>query len=286
MKSLIDVASEQSAMESVVGLTKVFEGLASMRIAQIKDQVLNSERFFNELWTIYSQIRVDKNFSYGRLNSEEKQVIDKELYIAITAEGGFSGDIDQKLINWMIESYDKDKQDIIIIGHHGALELTQAGVSFKRYFKLPIHDTNINVMPLINQVKQYRATTVFYQTYITLMVQDIKKIELHRAIETASKKVKSSEHIISEDNYIFEPSAQVVASHLESTMMQITLTQAILDSKLAQYASRFRSMRAASDKADEMTDALKLEYSRTKRFLADERLKEVINGLRKAEQLV
>lgn len=283
MKRLIDIASEQSAMQSVLGLTNVFEGLASMRIAQIKDQVLSSERFFNELWAIYSQIRINKRFSYGR-ESDDK-VIDKDLFIAITAEGGFSGDIDQKLIGWMLQSYDPAKQDLIIIGHHGAIQLTQAGVGFKRYFKLPMHDNNINVLPLIGQVKQYRSTIVYYQSYITLMVQDIKKIELHGAIEAASKKADKDDHIITEENYIFEPSTEIVASHLESTMLQITLTQTILDSKLAQYASRFRSMRSASEKANEMSGDLKLEYNRTKRFLSDERLKEVINGLRKAEQI-
>ena len=88
MKSLIEVAAEQEAMQSVLGLTSVFEGLASMRIAQVKDQVLSSQRFFNELWNIYSKIRVNKQFSYGR--DEEDKVIDKDLYIAITAEGGFT----------------------------------------------------------------------------------------------------------------------------------------------------------------------------------------------------
>ncbi len=282
MKRLIDVAAEQSAMQSVVGLTNVFEGLASMRISQIKDQVLSSQEFFNELWKIYSQIRVNKIFNYGR--EAEDTVIDKELYIAITAEGGFSGDIDQKLIKWMLESYDPNKQDLIIIGHHGALQLTQAGVSFKRYFKLPVHDSNINVGPLVAQVKQYKTTTVFYQTYVTLMVQDIKKLELHGAIERASRQVAKDSEIISEATYIFEPSARSVASHLESTMLQITLTQTILDSKLAQYASRFRSMRSASDKANEISSSLKLEYNRTKRYIADERIKEVINGLSKTGQ--
>lgn len=283
MKRLLDIAQEQSAMQSVLGLTNVFEGLASMRIAQIKDQVISSERFFNELWGIYSQIRINKKFSYGRQSDE--QVLDKDLFIAITAEGGFSGDIDQKLITWMLKSYDPANQDLIIIGHHGALQLTQSGVGFKRYFKLPIHDNNINVMPLIEQVKQYRSTTVYYQAYVTLMVQDIKKIELKGAIEEASKRTDKNEHIISEDTYIFEPSTEAVASHLESTMLQITLTQTILDSKLAQYASRFRSMRSASEKANDMNKDLKLEYNRTKRFVSDERLKEVINGLRKAEQI-
>lgn len=282
MKRLTEIADEQAAMQSVLGLTNVFEGLASMRIAQVKDQVLSSQRFFNELWNIYSQIRVNKKFSYGR--DIDEQVIDKELFIAITAEGGFSGDIDQKLISWMLQFYDPNKQDLIIIGHHGALQLTQQGIGFKRYFKLPIHDSNINVAPLISQVKQYRSTTVFYQTYVTLMVQDIKKIELHGAIEEASKKAEKDDELISEENYIFEPSVLAVANHMERTMLQITLTQTILDSKLAQYASRFRSMRSASEKANDMNGALKLEYNRTRRYVADERLKEVINGLRKAGQ--
>ena len=290
MKRLIEVAEEQASMSSIVGLTGVFEGLASMRIAQIKDQVLSSEKFFVELWDIYSQIRVNKEFNYGRKDTDD--VIDKELFIVITAEGGFSGDIDQKLIRWVLKAYDPKQNDLIIIGHHGAMQLTQAGIGFKRYFKLPPHDDNINVLPLVEQVTKYRATSVFYQTYITLMVQDIKRLEMHRAISDASKKAKTKAkiddnmHIISEENYIFEPSALSVATHMERTMMQVTLTQTILDSKLAQYASRFRSMRRASEKAEEMTKALKLEYNRTKRFTADERLKEVINGIRKAEQLV
>lgn len=281
MKRLNDILNEQQAMSSVVGLTDVFEGLASMRIAQVKDQVLSSQRFFDELWSIYSQIRISKQFSYGRGYVEPK--IDKELFIAVTAEGGLSGDIDQKLINWMLKSFDADKTDIIIVGHHGALQLAAAGIPYKRYFKLPIHDNNINVVPLIEQIKLYRSTVVFYQAYVTLMVQDIKKIELKNAIVEASKQAKGKGHLISDENYIFEPSPEDVASHLESTMMQITLTQTILDSKLAQYASRFRSMKNASEKANELMSDLKHEYNRTKRFVADERIKEVINGLSRVE---
>ena len=280
MKRLNDVLAEQQSMASVVGLTDVFEGLASMRIAQVKDQVLSSQRFFNELWSIYSQVRVSKQFSYGRGYVEPQ--IDKELFIAITAEGGLSGDIDQKLINWMLSGFDASKTDIIIVGHHGALQLAAAGIPYKRYFKLPIHDNNINVFPLIEQIKLYRSTVIYYQAYVTLMVQDIKKIELKSAIMEASRQASQKTRLISDENYIFEPSPEDVASHLESTMMQITLTQTILDSKLAQYASRFRSMKSASEKADELMRGLKREYNRTKRFVADERLKEVINGLSKA----
>jgi F0F1-type ATP synthase gamma subunit len=66
-------------------------------------------------------------------------------------------------------------------------------------------------------------------------------------------------------------------------MTEIALSQLILDSKLAQYASRFRAMSASHQNADESLTDLKLQYSRSKRSVKDERLKEIINGIRKAK---
>lgn len=275
-----DIAQDEKAMVTIVTLTNAFEGLASMRIAQIKNQVLEAQKFFDELWQIYSQIRVDTLFRFGRRESED--VLDKELYIAITAEGGFSGDIDLRLMKTMLEQYDPKKHDIIVIGHHGALQLMQMGVRFKKYFKLPERDRNINVAPLVREVRQYKKASVFYQTYTSLMTQDIKHIELSKAVQQQGKNVQKSDAIISEATYIFEPNSYAVIAHLERTMLDITLSQVILDSKLAQYASRFRAMSSANDKADDSLHDLHTQYNRAKRSLADERLKEIINGMKKA----
>ena len=283
MSRLLEVAAQRKAMCTIVNLTSVFDGLASMRISQTKNQVLQSQAFFNELWQMYSQIRVDNLFRFGRTESEE--AIDKQLYIVVTAEGGFSGDIDQKLITWMLTQFDPDKQDIIVIGHHGALQLIQAEITFKKYFTLPSRDRNINVQPLIKEVRRYKSTVVFYQTYVSLMVQDIKRIELNKAVQEKGKHVSKAEDTISEQTYIFEPSTLDVMAHLERSMMEIALSQVILDSKLAQYASRFRAMSMANDKADEWHSDLTNKYNRTKRRLQDERLKEIINGLRTTKQV-
>jgi ATP synthase F1 gamma subunit len=250
-----------------------------MRIAQTKDQVLHSQAFFDELWNMYSQMRVDSLFRFGR--EREEEMIDKDLFIAVTAEGGFSGDIDEKLIRWMLTKHDPAKQDLIIIGHHGAVQLAQAGVGYKKYFKLPQHDRNINVAPLVKEISSYRNTSVFYQTYVSLMVQDIKRIELQKAVQEAGHQIDASQDIISEQSYIFEPDNYAVVAHLERSMLTIALSQTILESKLAQYASRFRSMSASNERASKAEKELLLTYHRAKRSTADERLKEMINGLKR-----
>lgn len=279
MRRIADIYQDELTMQSVLGLSNVFSGLASMRIGVIKDQVLSSKIFFGELFSIYSKIRIVDTFNYGRL--EHDKVINKTLFVLVTSEGGFSGDIDQKLIKYMRGFYDESKHDILVIGHHGAMQLAQAGISFLRYFKMPLKDSGLNVDPLLSIIKNYQSTTVFYQTYVTLMVQDIKKLDLHSAVlVNADSRYARADDEINELTYIFEPDVQTVIAHLEANMLKISLTQTIFESKLAQYASRFRAMQSASDKASNSARELTLEYNKTKRYINDERLKEVITALK------
>jgi F0F1-type ATP synthase gamma subunit len=166
------------------------------------------------------------------------------------------------------------------------MQLAQRGVAYKKYFKLPTKDQNINVMPIIREVQQYRNTKMFYQEYVSLMTQDVKQIELSTAVKERGTSSERPEDVISEDTYIFEPSTYAVAAHLERSMMQIAVSQLILSSKLAQYASRFRAMSASHQRADESKADLHLEYNRARRGVKDERLKEIINGIKKSKKAV
>lgn len=281
MRQLNDIGHERDTMSTVMKLTSAFEGIASMHISQIKDQVLSSQAFFGQLWQIYSQIRVDESFHFGRSQSGIKPM-DKELIIVVTAEGSFSGDVDQKVMSAVLDYYKPDLQEIIVIGRHGAVQLAQRNIKYVRDFKLPQSDRNINVLPLIEEVQKYASTTAFYPTYISLMSQDVRHIKLSTEVGEWGKNVAKSNEMISESNYIFEPSVKAVVGHLESSMLQIMLSEIILESKLAQYASRFQAMHVARDKADESYSGLATLYNQAKRHYKDERLKEVISGLRKA----
>lgn len=279
MKQLAEIAKARREAATLVELTSAFEGISSTKIAQIKDQVQRSEEFFSDLWQIYTQIRVDKEFHFGRGNT--KKTIPKELMILITSETSFSGDIDQKLVAQALSVYQPKTNDIIVIGRHGAVQLMQAGVGFIKSFKLPSSEQNIDLSPLVAQTQKYASTVVYYQSYKSLMEQAVKTIKLATAVEELSVKTMPGSETITESNYIFEPSVHAVVDHLESSMVQIALSEVILESKLAQNASRFRAMRMAHEKADESYGESNLLYARTKRHIKDERLKELLGSMRR-----
>jgi ATP synthase F1 gamma subunit len=281
MRRPLEIQAEERSMRTIVSLTSAFESLSSMKITQTKTKVLISNEFFAEVWNIYKQIRMDVMFNFGRNAGDEP--IDKELLILITAPGGLSGDIDQRLIRKFREHYDPEKNDIVIIGHHGAMQLDQLHIHYNIYFDLPKAD-NINVDPLIKEIKKYARSRVFYQDYISLSQQQIKDLDLSEVVSSKGKIADLdllNDEKISERNYIFEPSPYMVAAHLETSILRLTLCQFIYDSRLAQLASRFRAMSAAKERSQDTAKELHTQYSRAKRALVDVRLKESLAGLKK-----
>ena len=275
-----EIEREVHAMSTVGLLAGAFEGIASMHIARIKDKVLQSQDFFDSLWHIYTQLRVDKEFHSGRGSAKNAQ-IDKELIIVITSEGAMSGDIDQRLIDEMMVSYDKHKHAIVAIGHRGAVKLRQTGITCEKEFSLPESDKDMDYGSVVAEIQLYKTCRVYYQSYVSLMRQDIKNIELSQAVEEQGETAQQQGDYISKDTYILEPSVFAVVDYMERSMLQITLAQVVLESKLAQYASRFRAMSSAHKKAKDASSDLDRELNHAKRAIKDERAKEIINGLRK-----
>jgi len=281
MRRPLEIKAEEASVRSVVSLTSALETLSSMQIAKTKNKVLISNQFFDEVWNIYKQIRVDVFFNFGRMIDETP--INKELLILITAKGGLSGDIDNRLIRKVVERYDETKNDVLVVGHHGALKLKQAHIDHTYYFDLPEHDY-INVDPLMAIIKKYAKSRIFYQNYISLSQQEIKEVDLSDVVSSKGRVADLStigDDMVSEKTYIFEPSSYKVAAYLENSILRLTISQFIYDSRLAQVASRFKAMSAAKERSVDNATELHTEYNRAKRSQVDIRLKESMAGLKK-----
>jgi ATP synthase F1 gamma subunit len=281
MRRPLEIKAEEAAARSVVSLTSALESISSMQIAKTKNKVLISNQFFDEVWNIYKQIRVDVMFNYGRAVNEVP--INKELLILITAKGGLSGDIDNRLIRKFMEYYDERKHDVLVIGHHGTTKLKQAHVDYTYYFDLPEHDY-INVDPLIDITKKYAKSRIFYQNYISLSQQEIKEVDLSEVVSSKGRTADLDtvgDDMVTEKTYIFEPTSYAVAAYLEVSILRLTISQFIYDSRLAQVASRFKAMSAAKERSISNAAGLHTEYNRAKRNQVDTRLKESMSGLKK-----
>jgi F-type H+-transporting ATPase subunit gamma len=283
MRRASTIIKETEQITTVEDLTGVFESIASTQVAKIKSKVELSKEFFRLLWEQYSAIRIDPADRITSAAREEKN--GRTVYIVISAEAGLSGDIDQRLIETMMQSYDKNSIDIIVLGSHGATQLTQRGVHFVHFFKVPESESYIDVKPVINAIKPYSGIVVYYEEYVSLGVQDVKTLDLISSMRAMSGDADHDDDLITDQDTIFEPSLDEIADQMEATMMTLAFAQTILESSLAQDASRFNAMAVAKKRAGELVTMYKMEYHRAKRSESDRRLREVMVSLKKKKRL-
>lgn len=282
MRRASAIEEEAAQIETVKDLTGVFESIASTQVAKVKNKVELSKEFFRLLWKRYSALRIDPN---ARITGRDRSVGAAEkpnVFVIISAEAGLSGDIDQRLVNTMLKDYDSQTTDIVVLGSHGASQLKQRDIPYVRFFQVPESDSYIDVSPVIDAVYPYSRIVVYYEEYASLGVQNIKTIDLISSIQEMSE--DAEEDVITDQDTIFEPSIDYIADQMEMNMMTLALSQTILESSLAQSASRFNAMALAKDTAGNLLKDYKLEYHRAKRSESDRRMREILVSLKKKKR--
>ena len=282
MRRASAIEKDAADITTIEDLTAVFESLASTQVGKVKTKVELSKEFFRLLWARYSSLRVDPSTRITQRQLGEAGAKEK-VFIVISAEAGLSGDIDQRLINVMERAYDPKTTDIIILGSHGANQLSQRGIPYVRFFQVPETDSYIDVSPVIEAVAPYSKIIVYYEEYVSLGVQDIQSIDLMSSVQEMSEGV--DEDAMTAEDTIFEPSIDEIADQMETTMMTLALSQTILESGLAQAASRFNAMAVAKKRAGELRGDFMLEFHRAKRSESDRRMREVMISIKKKRRL-
>ncbi len=270
------IEKDMEGIGTLKDLTNVFESLASTQVAKVKTKAQLSQDFFNLLWQRYTAIRIDPS---SRITSQTREVNDRTVLVLISAEAGLSGDLDMRMIESMQANYDPETTDIVVLGSHGAGQLSQRGIPYIRFFQVPESDNYVDVSPVIEAVKAYSKIIVYYEEYLSLGQQEVRSIDLINHLKDMSD--GAEEEVMTAQDTIFEPSLDEIADQMEQTMMSLALSQTILQSGLAQAASRFNAMTVAEDRAGELLGEYKLEYHRSKRAESDRRLREVLVGIKK-----
>ncbi len=270
------IEKDIASVTTLGNLTNVFESLASTQVAKVKNKAQLSQEFFDLLWSCYTSIRVDPK---TRITARDDYGNGRTVLVLISAEAGLSGDLDMRLVETMQQNYNPATTDIVVLGSHGASQLSQRGIPYARFFQVPETDSYVNVEPVIEAIIDYSTIIVYYEEYLSLGQQEIRSLDLVMHMKAMSQ--DAEEGIITAADTIFEPSLNEIADQMEVTMMSLALSQTILQSGLAQAASRFNAMTTAEKRAGEMTSGYTLEFHRSKRGESDRRLREVLVGIKK-----
>lgn len=268
------IQTKLEEVTTIQKLTSVLESVSSIRIAQIKDKVLPGRECFDELWQTYTQLRVDHHGKQRFIGGGSKLTNNKTVYLIITSEGSLGGLINQKIVDYFLSAREEREADVAVMGARGAALLEQRGITVSRTFALPEISDHINVQEVCKYIEPYAKIKVYYQSYVSLSQQEVHTLDLISAVASLGEKSGDAEDVISSRDYVFEPSLKEIIKIMEGSMLQIALREILLDSHLAQLASRFVAMLAAEEKAKESHHVLNTAWHKARREERDRQLRE------------
>ncbi|MBI2798383.1 F0F1 ATP synthase subunit gamma [Candidatus Saccharibacteria bacterium] len=270
MKKSAQTYAEYQDVLAIEDISHILESIASIRIRQIKDQVIASREFFQRLWRLYSQLRISQKeeelLEAGVTKSTNTAVV------LVTGNAGLSGEIDSQLVNTVLDQIISPDVDFFVIGLHGRRLLEAHGIQAKASYPLPDVTKPIEINDVIEQISHYQAPLVYYQSFASLSVQQVIHFSLVETVRRISEQEQANPdaEVITAEDYLFEPNLEELARYLQNMMLNTTLLEVILESSLAQFASRFTAMNSASVRAKHISQELFRSYSRQKRYEKDE----------------
>ena len=276
-----DLKAELGSIQVIENLTDVFENTASIKIRAVRQQVLSSKLFFNDLWNIYQQIRISQDIPKDALTGS----LDKHLLLFIASPVGLAGPSDAQIFQQLGADYKPGETDILVIGSHGNFLLGEYKLKPVAAFEMPDTTKDFTVDPILSIVRQYKKTTAYYNSYVSLTTQRPAKLQLLLEAQKLSDEERAlmeggETEVISTENYIFEPSITHIVEYLGQIMLNTTLTQLLLESQLAQQASRFTNMTLAHDRAKKLYLKTFLDLQKVKRSERDEMTRQIVTAAR------
>jgi len=79
--------------------------------------------------------------------------------------------------------------------------------------------------------------------------------------------------------YTIEPSPEEVLEELLPSLLTIQLYHVLLEAKACEHSARMVAMKNASDKAEEMSQELTLEFNKSRQALITREVSEIIGGV-------
>lgn len=262
--------------ESLKSIAQAYSEIANLKIKRIRSSVERNRVFFDEIFKVYGFV---KGFAL------KKKVVlakpKKKLFILLTSNYRFYGNINSSLTNYFIGSTRELKDiDVIILGK-GAIDFFKATKFLTNYKEILLKSdvpTNEELMNLVNLSSEYTQVLVFYSKLKSLLIQrptftDITATSFYTRefLVQEQKNFTAKQESLS---FIFEPELPKILNFFETQILILLLEQTFLESELSRSASRFISMDQAESEANKFIKEFEKLKALTKRGLENNKILE------------
>jgi F-type H+-transporting ATPase subunit gamma len=277
-----EIRTQIKSVKSTQKITRAMEMVAASKMRKAQDRMRASRPYSDKMRQVIAHL-AHAHPEYKHTYMQDRD-IKRVGFIIVSSDRGLCGGLNNNMFRLLIKSLkDYDAKgveiDLCTIG-------TKAGSYFKRIgSNITAQAHHLGDKPkiedLIGTVKvmldafdsaEIDRLYVVYNRFVNTMTQEPRIDQLLPIEKDDSKEL--SHHW----DYIYEPEAKDVITHLLTRYIESLVYQASVENAACEQASRMVAMKSASDNAGTMIDDLELIYNKARQAAITQELSEIVSG--------
>ena len=280
-------------------VTKAMESVSAVKMRKSQERTFAGRPYVHAALRILSRL----SNSQDGLNHPlvQSRNANKRLLIIVTSDKGLAGSVNSSVLKKVQETLDTAD-----VSTYEAVCIGRKAVEFAKRSNLIIikEYTNISDDISLDEVLDitlaslegfaqgdYSHVQIVYQNFLSTFEQEPTKrqllpldpAELHFMMRGIRPKTgKFSDDLEAPDKqitYTVEPSPEQVLDTLIPQIVQIMIYHALLESKASEHSARMVAMKNATDKSQEVTKALTLQYNKARQAAITAEVAEITGGM-------
>ena len=268
------IKSRIKTVSSALKVTSAMKLVSTVKLNRYKNKMLANRDYSHEIENITDQVLLwsKKRNKYFA----ENENIDKKLYVIVSSTLGLCGAYNSNIFK-LADASVGPNDEMIILGKK-ALTHYENGkhkliLDFKDY-SVTKNEKSINkiVEYLIDRFlnKEYQEIHIIYTSYRNSMVfvpKDYMVLPLNKGKEEKDELAFSP---------ILEPDEETLLDTLVPLFLKTAVYSKLLESEVCEQAARCNAMESATDNANELLDALNIEFNKARQAAITQEITEIV----------
>lgn len=287
--NLKEVRERIKSVISTQQITKAMKMVSAAKFRKAQQAILQVRPYADRLNRMMKNIAANTDGDVNLVYNQEREV-KKVLLVIVTSTRGLCGAFNTNVVKSAISTIDTKFAEVYKNGDLSVLCIGKKGYDGlrRRYPKADFNTSNMDLFAnltyesvakvsqgIMDQfaTKQYDEVVVAYSRFKNAAMQfaEVEQfLPIPKQVDQQSKKSKA--------DYIFEPDQETLLANLIPNILQLQFHKYLLDTHASEHGARMTSMDKATENAEELLKALKINYNKARQESITKELLEIVAG--------
>ena len=275
-QQITKIKSRIKTVSSALKVTSAMKLVSTVKLNRYKNKMLANRDYSSKIEQITDEVLL-----WSKTRNKyfvENENIDKKLYVIVSSTLGLCGAYNSNIFKLADANVAKD-DDLLILGKKGLTHYENGEhkliLDFKDY-SVSKNEKAINrlVEHLIECFlnKEYKEIHIIYTSYRNSMVfvpKDYMVLPLNKG-------TKDNDELAFKP--ILEPNEEILLDTVIPLFLKTSVYSKLLESEVCEQAARCNAMESATDNANEILDALNIEFNKARQAAITQEITEIVGA--------